>query len=194
VPKTDFDDLEKKLTVSLTNFQKNEIVTEKIEQSEISFNNIFSDSYQEPVFEKIDDLKNEIENIEAEIENIEAEIEFMEAKISETGTYVVKIEEDSEKFEETVLTEIIEPKSIVNDKPVGVFNISLNDRIGFVQRLFDNNNEDYNRVLSQLSTIDTFAEAKDFISNMVKPDYDNWDGNEDFEERFMTIVAEKFNN
>ncbi len=67
----------------------------------------------------------------------------------------------------------------------------MNDRIGFVKYLFDESSEDYNRVLSQLNTFDTYAEAKDFIDEMVKPDYNNWKGQDDYEERFMEIGRTK---
>jgi hypothetical protein len=71
--------------------------------------------------------------------------------------------------------------------------IGLNDRIGFVQHLFGDSNEDFNRVLSQLNSFDTYQEAKHFIEDMVKPDYNNWEGEEDYAERFLELVAHKFN-
>jgi hypothetical protein len=52
--------------------------------------------------------------------------------------------------------------------------------------------EDYNRVLSQLSTIDSEERSISFIANMVKPDYNNWEGKEDYEQRFMNVIARKF--
>ncbi len=70
--------------------------------------------------------------------------------------------------------------------------IGLNDRIAFVNNLFGESNEDFNRVLSQLNTFDSFEEAKNFINEMVKPEYNNWQGEEDFEERFMAVVEKKF--
>ena len=70
--------------------------------------------------------------------------------------------------------------------------IGLNDRIGFVQHLFNESNEDFNRVISQLNTFDTFEEAKNFINEMVIPDYNYWIGEEDYIERFMAIVEKKF--
>jgi hypothetical protein len=71
-------------------------------------------------------------------------------------------------------------------------NIGLNDKIAFVKFLFADSTEDYNRVLSQLNTFSTFAEAKDFIDEIIKPDYNNWDGVDDYAERFIAIVAKKF--
>jgi len=80
---------------------------------------------------------------------------------------------------------------VVNDSAKSIA-IGLNDRIGFVKHLFDESNEDFNRVLSQLNSFDSFDEAKNFIDDMVKPDYNNWQGNEDYAERFMELIEHKF--
>ncbi|NNG11237.1 MAG: hypothetical protein HKM92_13810, partial [Arenibacter sp.] len=73
-----------------------------------------------------------------------------------------------------------------------VIKVDLNDRLAFVKHLFNNNMEDYNRVLSQLSTIDSEERSISFIENMVKPDYNNWEGKEEYEARFMSVIARKF--
>ena len=83
------------------------------------------------------------------------------------------------------------PKSL-NDKLAKGISIDLNDRIGFVKHLFGNSNEDYNRVLSQLNSFNNFYETKTFIDEMVKPDYNNWEGKDDYANRFMEIVEKKF--
>jgi hypothetical protein len=70
--------------------------------------------------------------------------------------------------------------------------IGLNDRIAFVNNLFGESNEDFNRVISQLNTFDTFEEAKNFINEMVIPDYNYWVGKEEYLERFMEVVEKKF--
>jgi hypothetical protein len=80
----------------------------------------------------------------------------------------------------------------LNEKLAKNINIDLNDRIAFTKHLFGNSSEDYNRVLNQLITFDTFYETRDFILDMVKPDYNNWEGKEDYEERFMDIIEKKF--
>src|SRR5690606_10375874 len=95
------------------------------------------------------------------------------------------------------------PKEVKTVKAVGtaqsvenstkkVLKVDLNDRLAFVKHLFNNNMEDYNRVLSQLSTIDSEERSISFITNMVKPDYNNWEGKEDYEQRFMNVIARKF--
>jgi len=83
-------------------------------------------------------------------------------------------------------------KKTLNDKLVkNTITIGLNDRIAFVNHLFNYKQADFNRVLSQLSTFKTEKEAKDFIANKVKPDYD-WQGKEAYEERFISIIERKF--
>lgn len=87
-----------------------------------------------------------------------------------------------------------EPGKVVslNDSLSNTISIGLNDRIGFVKHLFNDSNEEYNRVLSQLNTFDTFEEAKNFLNEMVIPDYNYWVGKEEYLERFMEIIEKKF--
>lgn len=70
--------------------------------------------------------------------------------------------------------------------------IGLNDKLAFIKHLFNDSSEDYVRVVSQINTIDSFEDAQAFIDSMVKPDYNNWEGKEAYEIRFMTILERKF--
>jgi hypothetical protein len=96
--------------------------------------------------------------------------------------------------------EIVPQPEIEQPKPAASLNsafaktieIGLNDRIAFVNHLFGESNEDFNRVISQLNTFDTLEEAKTFLNEMVIPDYNYWVGKEDYMERFMTVVERKF--
>ena len=86
-----------------------------------------------------------------------------------------------------------EPKiSSLNDRLNKTISFGLNDRIGFEKKLFGGSSDDFNRVVSQLNTFDNFEEAKGFVQDFVKPDYNNWEGCEEFETRFMEIVEKKF--
>ena len=49
----------------------------------------------------------------------------------------------------------------------------------------------FNRVVSQLNSIESEKEAKNFIIKMVKPDYD-WSGKEEYEERLIALIERKF--
>ncbi|WP_299318026.1 hypothetical protein [uncultured Maribacter sp.] len=84
------------------------------------------------------------------------------------------------------------PKSLNDRLAKSNVKVDLNDRLAFVKHLFNNSTEDYNRVLSQLNTIDTEERSISFIKNMVKPDYNNWAGKEPYEERFIELVSRRF--
>ncbi|MFD2940949.1 hypothetical protein [Flavobacterium notoginsengisoli] len=105
-----------------------------------------------------------------------------------------KEEKKEEKKVETVILDTpSQPKAVsLNEKLARGFHIDLNDRIAFTKNLFGNSTEDYSRVLNQLLTFDSYSEAKEFIENMVKPDYNNWEGKDDYAERFLGIIEKKF--
>ncbi len=69
--------------------------------------------------------------------------------------------------------------------------VGLNDRIAFVNQLFDGSQQDFNRVVSQLNSFKTEKEAINFIEEFVKPDYD-WSNKEEFEQRLMSLIERKF--
>ena len=163
------------------------------------------ESALKPIFEL------ETEEEEQEQQDIQAEVAFEsqpEEKLEDhIGKYTepvfVKTNEvslftsdssETEEAKQTVAEEVKEePKSdAFNEMTTKSIAIGLNDRIGFVQHLFNDSNEDFNRVISQLNTFDTFEEAKNFINEMVIPDYNYWVGEEDYIERFMEIVEKKF--
>ncbi|WP_438961229.1 hypothetical protein [Nonlabens sp.] len=95
------------------------------------------------------------------------------------------------EFERKVNNQAEKPKSL-NDRMKAGLKIGMNDRIGFIKHLFNGSDQDYNRVLSQLNTMEDKNAAQNFIISMVKPDYNNWAGKEAYEERFMQIVQARF--
>ncbi|WP_281323115.1 hypothetical protein [Flavobacterium aestivum] len=155
---------------------KSEELSKKTEAVQISFEDLLGGNYTEPQFVKRSTLEQTLEN--KTIDKTPMSFGFQSEPISSSNQQVLEREE---------------PKSItLNDKLAKGISIGLNDRIAFVKHLFGGNTEDYNRVLSQLITFDTFQETKAFIDEMVKPDYNNWAGKEDFENRFMEIIEKKF--
>jgi len=80
----------------------------------------------------------------------------------------------------------------INDAFSHVITLGLNDRIAFEKNLFDGSSEDFNRVISQLNTIESYQEAQDFIDDLVKPDFNYWKGKEEYEERFMQLIQKRF--
>ncbi|WP_440068820.1 hypothetical protein [Tenacibaculum discolor] len=83
------------------------------------------------------------------------------------------------------------PKKSLNDHFQTTIQIDLNDRIAFVKHLFNGDQNDFNRVVSQLNTIKTEKEAKKFINKMIKPDYD-WSEKEEYENRLLEIIERRF--
>jgi len=164
---------------------------------------------EESAFKPIFELETEEEEQEAKYVSAEVAFESQpEEKLEDhIGKYTepvfVKTNEvslftsdsnDTEEVKQTVAEEVKEePKTAAfNEMTTKSIAIGLNDRIGFVQHLFNDSNEDFNRVISQLNTFDTFEEAKNFINEMVLPDYNYWVGEEDYIQRFMEIVEKKF--
>ncbi|SEC30035.1 hypothetical protein SAMN04489761_2616 [Tenacibaculum sp. MAR_2009_124] len=89
------------------------------------------------------------------------------------------------------LFEKAEPKKSLNDHLQNTIQIGLNDRIAFVKHLFEGNQTDFNRVISQLNTCKTEKEAKKFINKLIKPDYD-WSEKEEYETRLLEIIERRF--
>ena len=100
-----------------------------------------------------------------------------------------------EKIQKKVITKKVERDSkqlSLHDKLLSnTIKIGLNDRIAFVNNLFNFSQADFNKVLSTLNDFENRKEAFNFINNTVKPKY-NWKGKEDLEERFLTIIERKY--
>lgn len=169
IPLLDIED-EKGAILEISNSDKKQITIEEVLESVTT----------EPFFDKIEELKNEI--ISPEIAKI------IEDKVE--NTKYIDIPQVQEFIFDKVDSDTIAIN--LNDKLKKSINIGLNDRLAFEQHLFAGSSEDYNRVISQLSTFDNIDDAKKFVIEMVKPDYDNWTGKEEFAERFMEIVENKF--
>ena len=162
----------------------------------INLDEVEQDDIMEPVMNKIKDMVAHMPEDAEEVDTV-----FEEA-IPKEPVKRHNLEDITAGFEDTPIFEPISKsqngvangKKSLNDKlKVGGFNIGLNDKIAFIKHLFDGKSEDYDRVLSQLNTSVSLEDAKRFIDNMVKPDYNNWDGKEEFEERFIEIIEAKFN-
>jgi len=82
--------------------------------------------------------------------------------------------------------------SSLNDRLKKGITIGLNDRIAFVKHLFNGSTEDFNRVISQLNTSTSELEALEFLNNMVKPEYNDWAGKEEYEQRLVSFLEGKF--
>ena len=129
---------------------------------------------------KFDSVKIDLQSLKSN--QISSKEEFRDS-ISADKTSTL-FEDDDDTF--------TKEKKTLNDKLVNdTMKVGLNDRIAFVNHLFNANQADFNRILSQLNTFKTEKEAKHFILTKVKPEY-NWQGKETYEERLMNLIERKF--
>ena len=158
---------------------------------QISFEDLLVHDYAEMNFVKVEDVPVEVEianeavfepvvPVEEVEEVLEVEAVFESPKVLEQ-----EVKKTVEKVQESKI-------SSLNDRLNKSIAFGLNDRIGFEKKLFGGSSDDFNRVISQLNTFDNFDEAQSFVQDLVKPDYNNWEGKEEFETRFMEIVEKKF--
>jgi hypothetical protein len=171
----------------------NNSVTDSVEIADKTFVNIDTEdteSIMEPAIEKIKDIV-------AQMPEETAEVDAMLDAINDSPEVIEQdLNELSPSFAQLPIFDAVEldpPTPSLNDqlKTQG-FQIGLNDRLAFVKNLFENSSEDYDRVLSQLSTLGSFEEASDLLNTIIKPDYNNWEGQDDIEARFLEIIEQKF--
>jgi hypothetical protein len=84
------------------------------------------------------------------------------------------------------------PIKNLNDHFSKGLQIDLNDRLAFIKHLFETNIQEYQRVVSQIATFSNWEEAQSFVIQIVKPDYNNWEGKEIYEARFFKIIENNF--
>ena len=165
----------------------------------------------EPLIEKIKDMvaqmppeADQIEDMFQEITGGEKPMKNDKDDIGEYGRlaeFENKKNEEEKKVEPAKEKQAPAPKKepapepkkkSLNDRLNKGLAIGLNDRIVLIKHLFNGSTSDYNRVLSQLNTQSSKTAAIRFIDDMVKPDYDNWEGKEAYEERFKGLVEKRF--
>lgn len=160
----------------------------------INLDDIEDDGIMEPAIEKIKDMVAQMPHESQHVDDI------FEKAIPKTPFHKSDLEEIVADFMETPVFEAVSKskskediKKSLNDKlKSGGIVIGLNDKIAFIKHLFDGKHEDYDRVLSQINTLNSFEEVSHLIQNIVKPDYNLWKGKEDYEVRFMEIIESKF--
>ncbi|MFK5957607.1 MAG: hypothetical protein QM495_01925 [Lutibacter sp.] len=155
---------------------------------EIKQNKILSEEQVEEIFGIEDALSK---NDEHEILSIQNTLEE-ELKDAISADVATKLFERATK-ENPEIEEISKnnQKSLNDTLFKSNLQVGLNDRIAFVKYLFEGNQGDFNRVLSQLNTFKSESEAKNFINKMIKPDYD-WSSKEEYEQRLIDLIERKF--
>lgn len=173
----------------------NNKVSDNIEVEDKIYVNLDEDENEpitEPLMETIKDMVAQMPQ-----ESLQADMLFEEAT-SNSKPVNKDFETLTAGFEETPVFVPVSNlhtgsrKSLNDILKNGGLHVGLNDKIAFIKHLFNGESEDYDRVISQLNTLNSFEESKEFLQDLVKPDYNNWQGKEEFEERFMQIIENKF--
>lgn len=143
-----------------------------------------------PVMETINELVTELplEEESAAIEDLFASVSnpvFIKKEQEKTPLKEIPVEKPQRVTEETL------PKNL-NDVLGKGIQIGLNDRLAFIKNLFDDSTEDYQRVISQVQTMSSWEEAQSFIEQMIKPEYNQWEGKDAFETRFYKCLESNF--
>jgi hypothetical protein len=146
-------------------------------------NNPHEEDIITPGIDTIKHMVSEMPN-DLNIEQLFAEF-VAKAEVIKNDVKEVTPDEDSlvKKDKSRSLNDKLTTKEIV---------IGLNDRLAFVKHLFNDSTEEFNRVLSQLNTIESADRSFAFIENMVKPEYNNWKGKDEYAARFMALVERRF--
>ena len=139
--------------------------------------------YEEKNFEKIDFSDKINQNVETK------NSPFLEDILAQVPQDLVFEQKSS------INEQVKEPIKTLNDKIVSNQNIQigLNDKLAFIKLLFNGLSEDYTKALLVINQYHSEKECLQFIQQKIKPNYNNWLGKEEYEERFMAIVTKKFN-
>ena len=138
-----------------------------------------------PVMDTINELVTELP-----LEEESAAIDDLFASVAEP-VFVKKEAESQQETTPPPPQEVEAPRNL-NDVLGKGIQIGLNDRLAFIKNLFDGSAEDFQRVISQVQTLGSWDEAHLFIENMIKPDYNHWEGKEAFELRFLKCLESNF--
>ncbi|RZJ66878.1 MAG: hypothetical protein EOO50_08305 [Flavobacterium sp.] len=160
-----------------------EIKKEDTPSPTFTFDDLLGKDYADPVFVKPEDLHKPEDK---------PNLSFTSEPVEEPKKEVIPITRSFDNSNVIPINKDDNRTISLNERLSKGITIGLNDRIAFMKNLFNNSSEDYNRVLSQLITFDNFGDAKNFIENIVKPDYGNWEGKEEYEQRFIEIVEKRF--
>ena len=138
-----------------------------------------------PLMETINEMVTEMP-----LEQESAAIEDLFASVT-NPVFIKKEEEKEQPASSKTIPDNSLPKNLNDFLGKGI-QIGLNDRLAFIKNLFEGSAEDYQRVLSQVQTYSDWEEAQLFIQEMIKPDYNNWEGKEEFEKRFLKCIETNF--
>jgi len=159
---------------------------------ELERNSIKSQEQELIKSNEVDEKHEEIENESLDVENLFVPtFESIKDDFSQKEEFkdTVSLDETEKLFE----TKKVQKKQLsLNDRLLkNSIQVGLNDRIAFVNNLFNYSQSEFNNTLSILNNFESESEAKTYIKNTLKIKF-NWNGKEEIEERFILLVERKF--
>ena len=147
--------------------------------------------------EKTKDDDMEVAPMMETIKNMVTEMpepETYEKLFESVGTPPTFMSKKNESIRNKLDTEkdISNDKKNINDQFSKKLSVDNNERLAFIKHLFDGDIINYERVLNQTLTLDSWSEVSNLISSKVKIEYNNWKGKEDIADRFLTVLQKSF--
>ena len=183
--------IEQKLKDVEVNVNKSEVASkfESIASAVLNENKLVPETSpheEDIIIPGIDTIKHMVSEMPGGDELEEVLARFMERKD------FVKSDKDVVTPRASDIAEAMAAKSLNDTLTAKKITVGLNDRLAFVKHLFNDSTEDFNRILSQLNTMESQSRSVAFIEKMVKPEYGNWKGKEEYEARFMALIDRRF--
>ena len=183
--------IEQKLKDVEVNVNKSEVASkfESIASAVLNENKLVPESNphdEDIIIPGIDTIKHMVSEMPGGDELEEVLARFMERKD------FMKSDKDTVTPRAVDIAEAVSTKSLNDTLTAKKITVGLNDRLAFVKHLFNESTEDFNRILSQLNTMESQSRSVEFIEKMVKPEYGNWKGKEEYEARFMALIERRF--
>ena len=152
---------------------------------------------EKPVKEKSKDENLEVAPMMDTIKNMVTEMpepetyEKLFEKVEDTPIFIPKEKEGSNKNKGGKVN-FDEERVNINDQFAKTLSIDINDRLAFIKNLFNDDKINYERVISQIITFESWSEVQKFLNTQVKIEYNNWEGKEDVVDRFLSILQNNF--
>lgn len=151
-----------------------------VNQDKKEFDKKESSSNDENIFEpKFDSVKIDIGSLKSN--QISSKEEFRDAISADKTSTLFDDDNLSTKDNKTLNDKLFKNK----------IQVGLNDRIAFVNHLFNYDQSEFNKILTELNSSKSEKEAKEYILEKVKPKYD-WRGKEPYEDRLFALIERKF--
>ena len=144
--------------------------------------------------DKNKDVKNHKEENQKEKdsqENNESKSEKDEIDTSKNNDEKDKKSDEKPKPQRT-LDLFSQSRKSLNDSLNNTLKIGLNDRLSFVNQLFQGDTEAYENFIIHINTLQNLEEAKSFLNKQIQDKYSYWKDKEDIANRLLNLIEKKF--